>query len=637
MAVVNGTAGKDIIHIAGDGIIVPPGFTDIALATPSRDMILAGAGDDIVTAGTGGDYIDGGVGVDTLLGREGDDTLIGGDGNDILTGGAGADFLLGGAGVDTVSYAGAAATNGIGIGVQIGVGSIFGNGDDAGDVISADVENLIGSAFLDLLIGSDGANTLNGGGGNDRLEGNGGADHLIGGDGIDTVSYFNSLGSVTVNLATQAASGGDAQGDVLDSFESAMGGAGSDTLIGSAGDNSLDGSSGDDVVRGGAGRDTLTGGQGNDLLRGGAGADFLSSASSSGDSGIDTVTYSDSTGGVTVSLAAGTGSGADAEGDVLDVFTIENLNGSAFGDGLEGSTIANVLRGLAGNDEISGGGGDDTLVGGTGADHLFGGAGIDTAAYDDSSAGVVASLAAGSGSGNAAQGDTFSGVENLTGSQGADRLTGDGGANVLRGVGGNDILAGGFGADVLDGGAGADLVTFFGATQAVDVNLTLGRGAGGDAQGDTYASIENANGGKGGDFLIGGAGANVLNGFEGNDVLDGRAGRDMLGGGIGADRFAFISVGDSVVGANADRITDFSRAHGDKIDLSGIDASTKAAGNQAFSFIGTALYHHVAGELRFAQSGGTTTIAGDVNGDGTSDFQIVLTGTVALTAADFVL
>jgi hypothetical protein len=82
---------------------------------------------------------------------------------------------------------------------------------------------------------------------------------------------------------------------------------------------------------------------------------------------------------------------------------------------------------------------------------------------------------------------------------------------------------------------------------------------------------------------------------------------------------------------------DFSRAQGDKIDLAAIDASTAAAGNQAFSFIGSGLYHHVAGELRFAVTGGVTTIAGDVDGDGNSDFHIVLAGAIALQAADFVL
>jgi hypothetical protein len=94
----------------------------------------------------------------------------------------------------------------------------------------------------------------------------------------------------------------------------------------------------------------------------------------------------------------------------------------------------------------------------------------------------------------------------------------------------------------------------------------------------------------------------------------------------------------SVVGANADRIGDFSRAEGDRIDLSAIDASTAVAGNQAFSFIGSGLYTGVAGQLRFAvTTPTTTTVAGDLNGDGASDFHIVLAGSIALVAADFIL
>ena len=115
-------------------------------------------------------------------------------------------------------------------------------------------------------------------------------------------------------------------------------------------------------------------------------------------------------------------------------------------------------------------------------------------------------------------------------------------------------------------------------------------------------------------------------------------GTDTFLGGAGADRFQFNLASDSVVGPKADRIADFSHAQGDKIDVSPIDANVWVAGNQAFSFIGTGLFTHHAGELRFAYtSPTTTTIAGDVNGDGASDFHIVLSGIVALTAADFVL
>lgn len=71
-----------------------------------------------------------------------------------------------------------------------------------------------------------------------------------------------------------------------------------------------------------------------------------------------------------------------------------------------------------------------------------------------------------------------------------------------------------------------------------------------------------------------------------------------------------------------DTITHFS--HGsDKIDLSGIDANTLIAGDQALSFIGGAAFSHVAGQLRMVNGAalGLTRILGDVDGNGSIDFE----------------
>ncbi|MGO1081284.1 M10 family metallopeptidase C-terminal domain-containing protein, partial [Inquilinus sp. CA228] len=236
-----------------------------------------------------------------------------------------------------------------------------------------------------------------------------------------------------------------------------------------------------------------------------------------------------------------------------------------------------------------------------------------------------------------AQGDVLVAVENLSGSQGGDSLIGSAGANVLQGNAGDDVLRGGAGADRLDGGTGTDTASWFTGSAGVTVNLTTGLGSGGDAQGDTLLGIENLSGSQGNDSLVGSTGANVLQGWNGNDVLTGAGGKDTLTGGAGADGFVYGGAAESPVGAGADRITDFSRAQADRIDLSAIDANTVAAGNQAFSFIGGALYTGVAGQLRTSAVGGVTTIAGDVNGDSVSDFHIQLTGTIALAATDFVL
>jgi Ca2+-binding RTX toxin-like protein len=130
---------------------------------------------------------------------------------------------------------------------------------------------------------------------------------------------------------------------------------------------------------------------------------------------------------------------------------IENGIGGAGNDLLIGNAVANVLTGGSGNDALSGLGGDDTLVGGLGNDSLDGGLGADTASYSGSNAGVTVNLASGASVGDHAQGDTFSSIENLTGSPFADALTGDANANVISGLGGADTINGGDGDDVLYG------------------------------------------------------------------------------------------------------------------------------------------------------------------------------------------
>lgn len=163
------------------------------------------------------------------------------------------------------------------------------------------------------------------------------------------------------------------------------------------------------------------------------------------------------------------------------------------------------------------------------------------------------------------------------------------------------------------------------------------------------AVIENASGGSGTDKITGSLLANTLSGNAGNDTLMGLAGsdilrgglgRDTLDGGVGKDYFDFDTIGDSKVGALRDIINGFVRgsaATGDEIDLRNIDANTRIGGNQAFIFINTQAFHRLAGELRFKDLGANVLIEGDVNGNGTADFQIMVNGVGTITAADFLL
>lgn len=278
--------------------------------------------------------------------------------------------------------------------------------------------------------------------------------------------------------------------------------------------------------------------------------------------------------------------------------TIENAVGGSGGDTLLGSELANVLDGGAGADKLLGNGGDDTLRGGTGNDQLDGGAGNDT----------------------------------------------------LSGGEGDDVLVGGAGNDTLDGGAGTDTASYAAISAAVRVSLAIASAqATGGAGNDTLTGMENLVGGTGADILTGsdsanviegGNGADQLSGGGGADILIGGGGRDLLQGGAGGDVFRFAAIADlpGTTATTADEILDFSSAQGDRIDLSGIDAIKQTASvNDAFTWISSAAFTKVAGQLRYVVTNGVGLVSGDIDGNGTADFAIRIDGGHALTALDFVL
>ena len=131
----------------------------------------------------------------------------------------------------------------------------------------------------------------------------------------------------------------------------------------------------------------------------------------------------------------------------------------------------------------------------------------------------------------------------LHGFAGDDALDGGEGTDGLFGGSGKDTLIGGVGADRLDGGASIDTANYDKSALGVSVNLLANKASGGDAQGDTFKSIENLQGSKGHDTLIGNTVANVLIGEAGNDWIDGGKGNDELLGSSGNDSL-FGNIGD---------------------------------------------------------------------------------------------
>ncbi|MCW1383392.1 M10 family metallopeptidase C-terminal domain-containing protein [Novosphingobium sp. KCTC 2891] len=335
--------------------------------------------------------------------------------------------------------------------------------------------------------------------------------------------------------------------------------------------------------------------------------------------GKDTIDISAFSGTCLINLGEGEYSSMTFDDVALDLnlgiaygCQIENVTGGQGADGIEGNAAANVLSGNGGDDVIGGYGGADTLSGGAGADieaggagndtfltgadggndEIDGGTGADTANYSKAAAAIVVNLARQSGTGLAAGDaarigiDHLVSVENVTGSGFADQLTGSSGANRIDGGRGNDVISG------------------------------MG----------------------GNDTLIGGTGNDKLSGGAGNDVLRGGVGADAVTGGTGADRFVFDdSEFAGATASGADAIADFQRSEGDRIDLSAVDAKVATAADNAFAFIGTAAFGHVAGQLRYQVSGTNAYVFGDTNGDGLADFALRVAGVTSLAAGDFVL
>ncbi len=168
--------------------------------------------------------------------------------------------------------------------------------------------------------------------------------------------------------------------------------------------------------------------------------------------GADTIDWSNQTRAATIDLNAGSWSDVGTRIGAGDSQTLTETLAIAYG-----TTIENAIGG-SGNDTITGNGVGNRLSGGSGNDTLDGGAGTDTVSYAGGLGGHVYLLH------NYAVGgfgtDTFSDIENVTGSEFGDYLLGDGGANVIRGGGGDDTLIGGTGADELYGGSGDDLFFF---------------------------------------------------------------------------------------------------------------------------------------------------------------------------------
>ncbi|MGB0798289.1 MAG: calcium-binding protein [Planktomarina sp.] len=461
----------------------------------------------------------------------------------------------------------------------------------------------------------------------------------------------NGIGQFDLDLGTLGVAA------VVDDV-SVQGGSTSDMLMADDAGRHLDGGNGLDILIDGAGSDTLTGGWAADIFVLGAdgqtdtitdfqlgvdrldlsGYNFLRNVSqlditSTADGAV--ITFGDEI--LVIKTKNGTSLSADdftnnntlgaTHADTSFVFddntnfdddteTMEDIvNSFANVSGQTGQAGANltggagddILWGSGGNQTLSGSGGSDVLRGGGGGDALFGGDGIDLADYADAASGVTVNLIDGTQNTGIAAGDTYTGIEGVTGSAHSDTIAmtddanivfGGDGDDIVTGLAGDDRLEGGDGRDRLDGGDGDDLLIGGADDDALlgragddtiyagggndniaaqhgddliygeggDDNIggsfgadTIFGGSGDDTIGsgaqDDYINAglgdDVASGGWGADTVLGGAGSDILAGSYGDDIVRGGTGDDSLGGGTGTDQM-YGEDGNDLLGAGDD-------------------------------------------------------------------------------------
>ena len=682
---LDGDVGADIIDGAGG--------QDTLFGGAGHDTLRGGEGDDTLNGELGDDLLEGGDGADVLNGGTGRDRLYGGDGDDRLAAGqSGAtDHLYGEGGNDTLflSYWGSVgggsnpdqrfASGGTGddtIYVHAGAYSTIAiEGNDGSDTVILQ-EVWASSATMTLGAGRD---TLRldryyrysnaddvivtdfaAGPDGDRLDWDGflgsyltGWDKVSNPFGLGYVRLLQSGGDTLVQMdwdagGTRSAfvtlltlknvSAGTLDAGNFDGFDphapfQIKGTDGPDTLTGTAGRDAVDGGNGSDVLRlYQGGDDRVLAGDGNDsIFFGGSlnAADLVD-----GGSGIDTLV-------VQVDYGAGLLLGAN-------VFNIENLSilaGSNTNFGEPGTnrydyvlTIhdANFAAGvqaringaalLEGEDFTFDGSAETdakfVVYGGKGTDTLTGGLGNDIFFYAEERFATGDTVNGGPGydgmflRGNYtidfnAPGYTglFTNIENLTLTSATDERYARGGGTEFD----YDLVLSD--AIVRPG----ETLTVSGALLMATETMIL------DASQEVDGLLR----------LFGGRADDILKGGANADLIHGNLGADSLTGNGGADVFRYDGTADSTPGA-MDRIADFTPG-ADKIDLGRIDANSAAAGDQAFSWIGSSAFSGTAGELRAYEQSGTWFVEGDVNGDGLADLVIELTlqGPAPLGAGDF--
>ncbi|WP_290921532.1 VCBS domain-containing protein [Halodesulfovibrio sp.] len=451
-----GDASNDTFHSINN--LKGSNFNDILLGNANSNHFEGGAGNDVLKGadgsddlkgGTGNDFIEGGDGLDTLEGGAGNDIIFGGtskgtdseldqalsdlasasnrdqvkavgddlfsygqdnvsgqeDGKDVITSGRGNDVVFGGRGDDEIS-------------TGDGIDYIrAGFGDDVIDAGSGD----------DIIYGRQDDDTINAGAGNDLIDGGAGYDSAVyvgNGSGSD-ITYTHNSGKKATVIDTF----GDT--DTLKDVEQLIGSDQNDILnIAGDGPFTVTIHHRDDGVESA----TITDGNKVTLI---SALDF------------ETIKFTESTDVNVIGEANASGIKIETADDLSVKVNVEAHQNSRL-EIETGSQVDHIDLTAQGSDpsahvEINAGEGDDFIYAGKAVEDIDGEGGTDTVNYSASDSAVTVDLADANndgsaddaGEGGTASGDTYSGVENITGSSHSDVLKGDDGANVL--IGGDEV------------------------------------------------------------------------------------------------------------------------------------------------------------------------------------------------------
>jgi Ca2+-binding RTX toxin-like protein len=592
-----------------------------------------------IDGGTGNDDINSGAGHEDVFGREGIDVIFPGLANDWVMAGpsraATARFQTadgGGSGFDTVRY-----DDRIG-GVSIEAAQLARDSDTTACPPAPPVNPLGGclellSSNVDKIVGSPGNDEIIASTGNSVLAGLGGSDVLCGGMGVDTVDYSESPQGVNVTLSGAAEAHGNSdpratapvfggglaenrksrrdcravdpanpRGDPIPSpvignpfgqpgapgrdcntvnglyDDGAPGehdcvGEDVENIVGSRFDDTLVGND-PDVFEGLGpkvephGINDIEGGGGDDLIDGRFGPDTLS-----GGPGDDTVTYADRVMPVSAAIDGAPNDGSSERDqactDALIAWTAANVQPPFHvvligGGDLQCSDFdfrTGQSDSLEGDVEnIIGTELNVNTLGGDGEANLLVGGPL--ADFIDGHGGDD-DLDGGDGPDTIMGGD---GADALLGGPGDDVLDGENHDDDVQGEGEDDTVKGGGGSDTLGGGDGNDLVDFSEATTSVHVSADGVRDDGRAGELDNVGSdFEIIVGGSDKDVLEGGPASESILGGDGDDLLSGGGGADALSGGAGTDGVSYAAAGGPVFVNLAEAGNDGEAGEGDDI------------------------------------------------------------------------